>query len=551
MRKLIIILVALAVLAGGAYGGRKVYRKWKEHRAMDQAKEALAKSEYNKAGLWLRKALQANGNNREAVRMMGDFTEMIGAGEAVMYWRKRLVDLESSTTNRLLLARAGIVYRDFDTAKKALDGIDDAGKKTADFHKTMGAFATTTGQYLEAEKQFEQACKLEPQNPVPLLNLAMIRIQRKDEQLAGEARQNLQNLITNAAVGTDALRHLTLDAMRHTNHTRALELARALVAHTNALFNDRLMELDVLAAAKSAGFQSTLTALQKEVTTNAPRVFALSRWMLKGSGAQDTLAWLQTIGPEIRTNLPVTMVVADCFLGTTNWTALQAWVQDQQWGELEYVRLAMNTRALREQKLDSAAKSEWAKVMKAAEGRLDRLVALQRLAATWNWPTELEDVLWLVVNKFPSEKGAVQALSQLLYVGGKTRSLLTLYAQEIKSSPDNLAVKNNLASVAMLLNASEHRPYELAREVYEKQKDNPAFASTYAYSLFLQEKTADALKIMDQLKPEQLEQPSIAGYYAVMLAAAGDKEKAKKYLDLTAKARVLPEEAELFRKVRL
>jgi hypothetical protein len=36
-----------------------------------------------------------------------------------------------------------------------------------------------------------------------------------------------------------------------------------------------------------------------------------------------------------------------------------------------------------------------------------------------------------------------------------------------------------------------------------------------------------------------------------MLAASGDKVAAKKYLDLSAKARVLPEEAELFRRVRL
>src|SRR5262249_8562084 len=98
----------------------------------------------------------------------------------------------------------------------------------------------------------------------------------------------------------------------------------------------------------------------------------------------------------------------------------------------------------------------------------------------------------------------------------------------------------------------EQKPHELAREVYEKRKDNPSYASTYAYSLHLQKKTFEALKIMDQLKPEQLEQPAMAGYYGLMLAASGDKAKAKKYVELGANARVLlPEERELFQRAKL
>jgi predicted Zn-dependent protease len=177
---------------------------------------------------------------------------------------------------------------------------------------------------------------------------------------------------------------------------------------------------------------------------------------------------------------------------------------------------------------------------------------LERLAAAWNWPTELEEVLWSIVNKYPGEKGQAQTLGTLLYVTGKTRSLLTLFAQEIKKDPKNLDAKNNLAAVALLLNAEEQKPHELAREVYEKKADNPAYASTYAYSLYLQNKAADALKVMDGLASGQLEQPALAGYYAVMLAANGDKVKAKKYMDLAAKARILlPEEKELFQRVKL
>ncbi len=551
MRKLIIFLIVLGILGITAYGGRRGYRVWKTQRAVQHAHEALAESDHNKALLWLRKALEGNANNIEAVRMMGDFAEAAQAPNAV-FWRERLVKLEpNSLTNRLLLARAGMFHREYDVAKKALDEVDDAGKKTAEYCKSLGGLALATGQYAEAEKNFAEAMKLQPDNPIPQLTLAMLRIARTNVQAAAEGRQMLEGLRTNAAVRPEALRQLTVDAVRHTNYPRALALSNELVQETNSVFNDRLVHLDVLRAAKSPQFQPTLSALQQQAATNAPRVFDLSRWMLAARGPHETLGWLQTVPPEIRTNFPVTIAVADGYLGSTNWAGLQAYVSKQNWGELEYLRLSFSARALREQNLNTASKADWSKAFKAAEGRLDRLLALERLAAAWNWPTELEEVLWSIVNKFPAQKGEIQTLGTLLYITGKTRSLLTLFAQQMKTDPKDFDAKNNLASIALLLSAEEHKPHELAREVYEKQKNNPAYASTYAYSLHLQKKTAEALQVMDQLKPEQLDQPSMAGYYGLMLAASGDKAKAKRYMELAAKGRLLPEERELIERAKL
>lgn len=551
MRKLILILLALGLLAAAGYGARRGYRMWKEHHAIKQAREAVAKGEFNQALLWLRKTLSANGNNREAVRLMGDFAELTQSPNAVL-WRNRLVELDpDSITNRLLLARSAIVHREFATAQKALDGMPDAGKQSPEFHKVTGALMTATGRFLEAEKHFQNASTLEPQNPVPRLNLAMIMIQRTNQQLAAQGRLMLEGLCTNDRVRTDALRHLTLDAMRHTNHTRALSLVGDLVGDTNALFTDRLLQLDVQRAARNPQLPSTLAALEQHSATNAARVFELSRWMLAGTTPGTVLDWLQTLAPEIRTNIPVTMVVADAYLASTNWVGLHAWVSRQRWGEFEYLRLAFSARALREQKLATAAQADWSKVMEAAEGRLDRLAALQRLTVAWKWVIELEEVLWAIVNRFPSEQPAVQSLLNLLHATGQTRPLLNLCVQMNRSDPKNDAFKNNLAVLALLLDAREHDPHRLAREVYQSQGDNPHFVSTYAYSLHLQKKTREALELMAKLKPEDLEQPTISGYYGLLLAAAGDQAKAKKYLELAGKGRLLPEETKLFRGVTL
>jgi hypothetical protein len=55
---------------------------------------------------------------------------------------------------------------------------------------------------------------------------------------------------------------------------------------------------------------------------------------------------------------------------------------------------------------------------------------------------------------------------------------------------------------------------------------------------------------MQQLKPAELERPSIAGYYGLILKASGDTAKAKSYLSWASKAQLLPEEQKLFERAR-
>ena len=50
---------------------------------------------------------------------------------------------------------------------------------------------------------------------------------------------------------------------------------------------------------------------------------------------------------------------------------------------------------------------------------------------------------------------------------------------------------------------------------------------------------------METLSPAMLNDPSVAGYYGAILAAAGQKEKARTYLDRTTGAQLLPEEAQM------
>jgi predicted Zn-dependent protease len=82
--------------------------------------------------------------------------------------------------------------------------------------------------------------------------------------------------------------------------------------------------------------------------------------------------------------------------------------------------------------------------------------------------------------------------------------------------------------------------------VYEKAPTNPSYASTYAFSLYLQKKYPEALKVMQQLTQKDLENPSTAGYYGLILKANANMAEAKTFLNLSSNGSLLPEEQALF-----
>ena len=70
-------------------------------------------------------------------------------------------------------------------------------------------------------------------------------------------------------------------------------------------------------------------------------------------------------------------------------------------------------------------------------------------------------------------------------------------------------------------------------------------ASTYAYSLHLQGRTQEGLKLLEKLPGDKLRLPGVATYYGVMLTAAGQPAKAKTYLEIAGRSNLLQEEKTL------
>jgi predicted Zn-dependent protease len=186
----------------------------------------------------------------------------------------------------------------------------------------------------------------------------------------------------------------------------------------------------------------------------------------------------------------------------------------------------------------------WKAALKATKNRPDRLASIAKLAEGWGYDEGAADAWWLIANGNESAKEALTALQRLYKAKQNSRGLLRVAKRALELNPADLVAANNCANLGLLLNA-DSSARRLATKLHSENPDNAAFNSTYAFALFTEGKTSEALRAMETLKETQLRHPTIAAYYFVMLVENGKMERAHLFLSAANKAQLLPEEQQL------
>jgi len=548
MRKLVLSILCFTALLLLGYAGYRSYETWKQKHLMAMARQFAAESDLPNARLSLSELLRVNPLNIEATRLMGDLAETDQLSEA-QFWRQRVVELAPhSSKDRLALAAVALQLRDLTTAASALDGIQDDHRNTAAYHCMAGSLDAAANQFAAAEAHFREAIRLEPQNLDPQLSLAVLRLHDTNAIAKAEGRDTLNLLSsnpTNSSLRCQAIRELAIDAIRGHRQEASLSLSKRLVEETNSVFTDRLLRLEALFETHDAELKTEMATLEREIQSDPAKIQEMGLWQLGKIPPDQSLVWLRSLPSAIQTNPPAAELEARCLVALQDWPGLAACVETGKWGELECVRHAFKSCALRGLNLNMAAEGEWKQALQAANGQEAMLTLLARLAAQWNWVSESDELLRTIVHEYPNEEWARQALAQSLFASGQTLSLMQLYSQQAKRFPADLAARNNVAMTALLLRAEELNPHQIAQELYQESPTNSSFAATYSFSLYLQGKKIEALKVLDRLDPPQLETASVAPCYGILLEATGNRSKAKKYLDLASRFPMLPEERQL------
>jgi cytochrome c-type biogenesis protein CcmH/NrfG len=549
--KIILWTVGLIVLFSvGGVVGYKQFRAWQQRRLIAEANALVIQGDYHRASLDARRLLQINPESAEACRILARLAEIAGSRSA-LEWRRRVMEIGAATPNDLiLLARAAVRYDDRTTAEVAMQKLPESAKQTADYHALLSDIAYAQRDGLEMERQLSEASRLDPQNKDYSMRLAALRLGATDPALRAEGKRALLEFQKDPALQRDATRFLAEDALRQKTTLAALELARQLDSFPNKTFADRLVLLTALDAAKDNGFAAFLEEMKSSSADDPERAAAIITWLNMHNRSTEAITWSAQLQPGVVGQKMVQIALSDAFVTSKDWNGLQRLVNSGNWGTFDFLRSALHSRALRELGNEPESAAQWNEAVKKVSADSRQAMVLAETVEKWGWRTEAIDLLWIVA-KDPLKGGdALRALYAYFAKNRDTQNVYRVILHELELRPNDRNVQNNFAQLSLLLNLNTDRAQRLAREVYEADPKNPAYASTYAFALHSAGETKKGLKILEALTPDQLHAPEIAAYYGILLAAAGDQTRALEFLDLGDKATLLPEEKTLLEKAR-
>jgi cytochrome c-type biogenesis protein CcmH/NrfG len=541
--------LVLLLAIGGTVGYRS-YRNWQQRRLIAEANALVNEGDYKRASLDARRLLQINPNSAEACRIMARLSEKAGLRSA-LEWRRRVMELGQATPNDLiLLARAAVRFDDRVTADVAISKLPESAKATAEYHALQADIAFAQRDGVEMERHLSEASRLEPANKDYLMRLAALRLGANDSEIRAKGKQTLVDLQNDPALRRDATRYLAEDALRQGNTLTAVELARQLDSFPGKTFADRLVLLSALHAAKDAGFPAFLEEMQTSSIDDPERAAALITWMNMHNMSREAIAWSAKFQPGVIGAKLVQIALSDALVTAREWAGLQRLVSSGNWGTVDFLRSALSARAFREMGNEPESAAQWNEALKKVSATSRQIMMLTETVEKWGWRSEAIDLLWLAAKDPLKGDEALVALYRYFAKNADTQNLYRVLLHRLELHPDDRNVQNNFAQLSLLLGLNTERGQKIAREIYEKEPANPAYASTYAFALHTQGETKKALKVLEGLTDEQRHQPEIAAYYGIVLAAAGDQARAGEFLDLGEKATLLPQEKALVEKAR-
>jgi len=543
-------LLALPV-AGYTYGWPQLLSYQEEHYAQ-QAEQLLANGDLKRAMIRCRQVLTFNFNNATATRVFAEVADSYGSPVAI-YWRQRALLLAPDVTNQIALASTAVRLEQFpfSTANQVLSGIAPAFQQTPDYQRVAGALALKLSRNQEAEQHFLEAYKLDPDNPVNRMSLAVIQLQSKNPKIITDSRTTLELLMNDRQVGMLATRSLVAESIDRGDFQRAENFSLLLLKNARSSFSDRILHLVILNASHSTNFTSFLKETEERAKASTAHVGELVAWMTASGFARQALDWLNHLPPEFTRQGLLPIAIADAYASLGQWQELADYLRHRPWIGLEHIRFAMMALADAKQTGDLRDSVAWESAVQFAANSPDALNTLAKLASTWGWSERTRDVFWFAVQRYPDQRWPLTALADNYVAQRDTAGMWRVAKAALQKYPDDKLARNNYTMLSLLLDADTFAAHTYAAELYSAEPKNPVFASTYAFSLYKQGRAQAGLKIFQNLPPEQLNNPAMAVYYGILLAASGDAVTAKHYLNQSAKAFLLPEEQALVEQAKI
>lgn len=542
------LAIIILLVVGGIFGHRS-FRRWQERRLVAQANALVNEGDLKRASLDGRRIMQINPDSAEGCRVMARIAER-AASAAAVEWRRRAADLTGSAADLLALARVAIRFEDNANRDYALGRLPESAKTTAEYHAIAADLAAGKRDSAEAEQHLREAVRLDPANKEYALRLGVVELTSNDRAMRDHGRSLLTQLQADPASRREATRRLAEDALRRSDFDEATKQARLLQDYPDREFTDRLLLLSALHGNIDPGFGEFMQQLQTEAAEKPEKAGELITWLNAQQMPAAAISWASQLPPSVINTKAVPIALSDSYIAARDWAGMRRMVKNGNWGSLEFLRNALAARAERELGDESESAAQWAEAIKNIGSDGKQAVTLAEIVQKWGWRDQAVELFWVAAKDPAKGDDALQALYSYYAKNGSTQDLYRVLVHRREFHPNDLNIQNNVAQLSLLLNLNPDQGQRLARDLYEKDPKNPAYASTYAFALYTQGDTKKSLGVFRAMTDQQLHQPEIAAYYGVVLAAAGEHDRAAEFLALGENAQLLPEEHALIEKAR-
>jgi predicted Zn-dependent protease len=540
-------VLAFIVLATVAY---HQVRNWQVRRLSAEANALVDRGDFKQAGLEARRILQIHPESPVGVRILARIADRSGSQASVELWQRVATSNAGGPEDYYALGAAAIRFGDLKTARSAFEKLPAAQKNTARYHALEADFALAQGDGGKVDRALSAAIHLDPGNKEYVFRQATLRLGASDAAMRAKAQETLKQLQDDKQFRRQATQQLANFALRSGNTAEALVFARQLDGFPERDFRDRLLLLTMLAEAKDPALQATLESLESVAANEPSSVTSLMMWLNAHAMSTEAIDWSKKLSPSMVSQRAVSIALSDALISAKDWGSLERLTKAGNWGDFDFLRLALRARAFRETNDMPSFNAQWTEAKTKVSGSADAALMLSETASKWGWNGEAIDLLWLVAKDSAKGEQALQALYQHFVKSGDTQNLYRVLLHLNQLRPGDRDVENNLAQISLLLQMNTDRGQELARDVHEKDPKNPIYASTYAFALQARGETQKALKVFKDFSDAQLREPTIALYYGITLAAAGDNDRAAQFLELGEQASLLPEEKALLERAR-
>ncbi len=254
--------------------------------------------------------------------------------------------------------------------------------------------------------------------------------------------------------------------------------------------------------------------------------------------------WLALL-PEHARDASVDIKLSDSYLRSGNFTALRQLLHAARWKDNEYLRYALLTYVDRSEAREDGARDYWLQTFGAAGYDSKRLHDLEVLTKKWNWEAERIDVVGRIFERESSDRKRLAELLDYYRRNARTSDMARVLWRYVNQTNTAGTEAAWCVYYSLLCGMNVSPAQTLAARVYGQAPNDPRHRVAYAFALWRQRRSAEALTLIRETETPDMTGMQVALVEAGALLELGRKEEAGKILNRFTSVNAVPEEINL------